>query len=178
MWAFLTVGLLPRLGRPCRGYCVPHMRDASGLGTLTTRGEVRCPHMQRHRLHAFVKGVWSLHFSPNIIVFVIHVPMTFSYAASSRVHSRSPVRSSREGGSALWLSFPLDITPGFAPSRYRERTQELVTGLDTSLGECFYSPLTICDLRIAQYLKKHHSILIGKISKGENLFHSFQRNRT
>jgi hypothetical protein len=28
------------------------------------------------------------------------------------------------------------------------------------------------------YLKKHHSILIGKISKGENLFHSFRRNRT
>src|SRR5215469_5856260 len=27
--------------------------------------------------------------------------------------------------------------------------QELVTGLDTSLGECFCSPLTICDLRIA-----------------------------
>jgi len=38
VWAFLTVGLLPRLGRPCRGYCVPHMRDASGLGTLSTAG--------------------------------------------------------------------------------------------------------------------------------------------
>ena len=25
-------------GRPCRGYCVPHMRDASGLGTLSTAG--------------------------------------------------------------------------------------------------------------------------------------------
>ena len=57
-------------------------------------GEVRCPHMQRHRLHAFVKGFWSLHYSPDIIVFVIHVPMTSSYAASSRIHSRSPVRSS------------------------------------------------------------------------------------
>jgi hypothetical protein len=98
VWAFLTGGLLPRLGRPCRDYCVPHMRDASGLGTLTTRGEVRCPHMQRHRLHAFVKGFWSLHCSPNIIVFVIHVPMTSSYAASSRVHSRSPVRSSPSPG--------------------------------------------------------------------------------
>lgn len=29
-----------------------------------------------------------------------------------------------------------------------------------------------------EYLKKHHSILIGKISKGENLFPSFRRNRT
>jgi len=29
-----------------------------------------------------------------------------------------------------------------------------------------------------EYLKKHHSILIGKISRGENLFHSFRRNRT
>jgi hypothetical protein len=61
-------------------------------------GEVRCPHMQRHRLHAFVKGFWSLHCSPDIIVFVIHVPMTSSYAASSRVHSRSPVRSSPSPG--------------------------------------------------------------------------------
>jgi hypothetical protein len=60
--------------------------------------------------------------------------MTFSYAAYSRIHSRSPVRSSREGGSVLWLNFPLGITPGFAPSRYQERTQELVTGLDTNLG--------------------------------------------
>lgn len=151
VWAFLTGGLLPSLGRPYRGYCVPHMRDASGVGTLTTRGEVRCPHMQRHRLHAFVKGFWSLHCSPDITVFVIHVPMTSSYAASSRVHSRSPVRSSREGGSTLWLSFPLGITPGFTPSRCRERMQELVTGLDTSLGECFFcSPLTICVLRIAR----------------------------
>jgi hypothetical protein len=33
----------------------------------------------------------------------------------------------------LRLNFPLDITPGFAPSRYQERTQELVTDLDTSL---------------------------------------------
>ncbi len=55
MWAFLTGGLLPRLGRPYRGYYVPHMRDASGLGALTTRGEVRCPRIQRHRLYAFVK---------------------------------------------------------------------------------------------------------------------------
>jgi hypothetical protein len=38
VWAFLTGGLLPRLGRPCRDYCVPHMRDASGLGTLSTAG--------------------------------------------------------------------------------------------------------------------------------------------
>lgn len=29
-----------------------------------------------------------------------------------------------------------------------------------------------------EYLKKHHSVLIGKISRGENLFHSFRRNRT
>jgi hypothetical protein len=28
-----------------------------------------------------------------------------------------------------------------------------------------------------EYLKKHHSILIGKISKGENLFHRFRKNR-
>ena len=28
-----------------------------------------------------------------------------------------------------------------------------------------------------EYLKKHHSILIGKISEGENLFRSFRRNR-
>ena len=29
-----------------------------------------------------------------------------------------------------------------------------------------------------EYLKKHHSILIGKISKSENRFHFFRRNRT
>jgi hypothetical protein len=29
-----------------------------------------------------------------------------------------------------------------------------------------------------EYLKKHHSILIGKISRGENLFHFFRRYRT
>jgi hypothetical protein len=72
-------------------------------------------------------------FSPDIIVLVNHIPMTFSYAASTRIHARLPVRSSREGGSVLWLTFSLGFTPGFAPSRYQERTQELVTGLDTSL---------------------------------------------
>ncbi len=40
-------------------------------------GEVWCPHIQRYRLYAFVKEPWSLQCSPNIIVFVIHVPMTF-----------------------------------------------------------------------------------------------------
>ena len=98
-----------------------------------TRGEVWCPHIQRHRLYAFLKELSGPSFSPDIIVFLIHIPMTFSYAAYSRIHSRSPVRSSREGGSVLWLNFPLGITPGFAPSRYQERTQELVTDLDTSL---------------------------------------------
>jgi hypothetical protein len=80
-----------------------------------------------------VEGASCPFFSPDIIVFGSHVPMTFSYAASTRIHSRLPVRSSREGGSVLWLNFPLDITPGFVPSRYQERTQELVTGLDTRL---------------------------------------------
>ena len=40
---------------PYRGYCVPHTQDASGVGALTTRGEVWCPHIQRYRLYAFLK---------------------------------------------------------------------------------------------------------------------------
>ena len=55
IWAFLTVGLLVSVNRPYRGYCVPHTRDASGVGALTTRGEVWCPHIQRYRLYAFLK---------------------------------------------------------------------------------------------------------------------------
>jgi hypothetical protein len=41
--------------RPHRGYCVPHTRDTSGVGALTTRGEIRCPRIQRHRLYALLK---------------------------------------------------------------------------------------------------------------------------
>src|SRR6266702_3809246 len=47
--------LTASVDRPYRGCCVPHTRDASGVGALTTRGEVWCPHIQRHRLYAFQK---------------------------------------------------------------------------------------------------------------------------
>jgi hypothetical protein len=47
--------LTASVGRPYRGYCVPHTRDASGVGALTTRGEIRCPRIQRHRLYALLK---------------------------------------------------------------------------------------------------------------------------
>ena len=97
MWAFLTGGLLPCLADPVgvtasricemRAGWVPSLLRGGPVSSHTEASPV-CLH----------EGVLALHYSPDIIVFVIHLPMTFSYAASSRVHSRSPVRSSPSPG--------------------------------------------------------------------------------
>ncbi len=42
--------------RPYRGYCVPHIRDTSGVGCPLYCGEVWCPSKQEYRLSAFMKG--------------------------------------------------------------------------------------------------------------------------
>ncbi len=52
------------------------------------------------------------------------------------------------------ISAEHDVEAQLAALKQQMRTQELVTGLDTSLEECFYSPLTICNLRIALFLTK------------------------
>ncbi len=149
MWAFLTGGLLPCLADPVGVTASRTCEMRAGWVPSLLRGGPVSSHTEASPVclceGVLVSSLFSRHhrlchpLSDDLL-------LTQPRQGFTRVHP-SALHLAR---SALWLSFPLGITPGFTPSRYRERMQELVTGLDTGLGECFCSPLTICDLRIAR----------------------------
>jgi hypothetical protein len=93
IWALLTVGLLPLLTDPIGVTASRICEMRAGWVPFLLRGGLVPSHTEESPVCLAEEARGSF-FSPNIIVFVSHIPMTFSYAASTRIHSRSPVRSS------------------------------------------------------------------------------------
>jgi len=70
IWAFLTVGLLPSLGSPYRGYCVPHTQDASGVGALSTAGSLVSSHTEASPVCLLEGAFWPFLFLPTSSSFL------------------------------------------------------------------------------------------------------------
>src|SRR3954467_11464529 len=115
--ALLAVGLPSNRSDPGRGFHVPHIRDATGLGALFTprpSGALTAGPIPP-------AAARPLYQRPGPITPVV-VPSSgaVSYGASSRVHSRSPARSSPSPGRPPdGTGTPSAFSSGFAPQQAR-----------------------------------------------------------
>ena len=135
------------VARPQRGFHVPLHRDATGVGALYTPGSwcptdvsPGCPP------HATLTGRRASTHPPSSSPIVSAIS---SNGASSKVHSRSPVRSfpspiRRDGSASSW-TFPRCSIP----RAHARRTPGGGTSSDTSLSTSFRSTTRLERPRVA-----------------------------
>jgi hypothetical protein len=142
-WSANRVPALPICTRATRPACGPSLRsadwpepDCTGVTTFLT-SELRwgwVPSLPRGR-GVRVCGIGGRRTrDPTWPSWLTIFPATRHNAASTKVQGHSPVPAFPSPGWPGWFGRALDIPPGFAPSRYRGRTQEVGTAVDTQRG--------------------------------------------
>lgn len=111
---------------PGRGFHVPHVQDAIGLGALFTPGTA---------VFSQPSATWGPPPAAFLRLVPVHSGPTFPFrkvaiTGPMRIHLRSPVRSSPCLWPPMGAERPLGFPPGFAPGRYQPRTPEVETDLE------------------------------------------------
>jgi hypothetical protein len=137
-----------RNARPHEGFHVPHSQDVIGVGVLCTPGPYGV-HMQVHKhLHALAAVHRPLPPSPTRRLEQPTSSAINSNEASTRIHSRSPVRSFPRPSTPVGSPPRRVFSIATGPLRCQGRPEEQGTGLDTGLDSRWHPPPITCIVRL------------------------------